>query len=360
MVADPKTVRLIFRRIGEFFRYMSDNKERRLYYVLPVNQQFPYAYQHSSIRDVATICDILDLVQFIQSNEVDFDLGSISLFETVTKNTVHAYHNHYAKGKLPDTPEGNIGDLGFFLLALQKCHAVFPSLLPEGWEATRSLLVDMLLERQNPDGSMDIFFDNSLKPYEKSGEPFYLPEALIGLIETLLNCERDLSEKVESLIQKAITYLCQDTIRDQHMTSDSSTFYTNWQFQLLYHWIKRYQNKSSGSFPIETVHLEKLISALKEQRIAKVIFSNNVATVEVACYLEGLVHAQKSLIMLNANTKANENWFSREVERSVKFLYEVQSQALKSFHGGFPHTLYSGEARVDVAGHVFGGLRLFL
>ena len=65
MAVDPKIVHKMILDIADFFRFMSDNEERRLYYVMPLQQYAPYAYQNSSIRDVATVCDILDLVAIL-------------------------------------------------------------------------------------------------------------------------------------------------------------------------------------------------------------------------------------------------------------------------------------------------------
>ena len=83
MVVDPGILFGMILRIAEFFRYMSDNEKRRLYYVIPLQYDSPYAYQHSSIRDVGTICDILDLVQFFKEGRRA--LEGDTLFEEVAR-----------------------------------------------------------------------------------------------------------------------------------------------------------------------------------------------------------------------------------------------------------------------------------
>jgi hypothetical protein len=67
--------------------------------VVPVPVATPYAYQHSYIRDVATVCDILDFVRLYPEQ------ADSALFRKVAKNT------------LVDRPGRDIGDIGFYLLA---------------------------------------------------------------------------------------------------------------------------------------------------------------------------------------------------------------------------------------------------
>jgi hypothetical protein len=348
-------VRIMLRRCAEFFQVMSDNREQRLYYVLPIDQMAPYAYQHSSIRDIATVCDIMDLVQLFEKSEMELGRDTLTLFEKVVGNTIRAYHSLYEQGRFFDLPEGNIGDLGFLLLSLLKCRFSFPSELPENGITTQNQIIQQLIDRQRPNGSLEIFFNKGLKPYEQSSEAFYLPEALIGLIKAL---EQDLQEPlfVEQTIQKAIAYLCQEKNLSQHMAADNSTFYFNWQSQWLYHWLKLQSKKERSHLDLEASHLQNLVEEIQKTPIANKSFFGPVATVEVACYLEGLVHAQQALKMLNLFEKTKESWFSKEVDRSFAFLYEIQSRTLKAFKGGFPHSRLDNEARVDVAGHVLGGL----
>ncbi len=344
-MVDSRVVNQMIARIAEFFCFMSDTKERRLYYQLPLVRSAPYAYQHSSIRDVATVCDILDLVQLFQTKGLLFPAGANALFEEVTKNTLLAYSKLYRQKELPDLPEGNIGDIGFYLLALEKSSRVYPRALPEHWQEIKSQLICSLQAFQHTDGSMRIFFDPSLKSYEKNVEAFYLPEALIGLMAVVENSEP---------LQKTISYSCQEQNRKRHLAEDTATFYANWQFQLLYHWFQKKQKASV----LELDHLDQLISALKGSSIANEPFENSVATVEVACYMEGLVHVKRALAIVNNSAGIHETWFNQEIDRSLLFLKEIQAKNLNTIHGGFVHSLFSHEARIDVAGHVFGGLQL--
>lgn len=309
-------------RIADFFRYMSDNKEMRLYYVDPPDQRHPYAYQHSSIRDVGTICDILELVQFFRNRKISFDS---TLFEKVVQKTLKAYHALYQKGEFRSL---NIGDIGLFLLALKRCESVFPALLPDHWDLP---LAERILERQRADGSFSLFFDDSES--DLGGEAFYLPEALIGLIA---------AGRGKEAVKRSIDY--QFSTRQRHIASDYATFYFNWQFQLLYHWIDRQGDQ-----------LQELFSALRHARIAHTPFGNHVATVEVACYMEGLAHGRSALKMLNLKS---DPWVESEIERCLAFLEPLQTETLKDFHGGFIHSRFSDEARIDVAGHVMCGLCL--
>src|SRR5262249_5588935 len=287
------------------------------------NHKAPYAYQHSSIRDVATICDILDLVKFFKAKELGLTTDVLVLFEQVAGNTINDYHKIYQQNTLDRLPEGNIGDLGFFLLALLKCSDVFPSQLPKDWEQTKNLITKRLIERQNPDGSLEIFFDESLKSYEKNSEAFYLPEALIGLIAVLERSIMDQNIQIENSVQRAISYLCQEENRNRCLTSAYSTFYFNWQAQLLFHWIKWKQKEERANLSIEETHLKVLIEGIRKTRITKVSFISPVATVEVACYLEGLVHAKKTLDMLHLSSILNDRMFEKEIEHCLLFLYEI-------------------------------------
>lgn len=356
MPAHSPIVQNMILRIADFFRYMSDNGERRLYYVVPVQQPFPYAYQNSSIRDVATICDILDMVDFFKGHDLILPSNSLFLFEEVVKNTLQAYHSLYQKEELPDFPDGNIGDIGFFLLALERCCAIFPSGLPQNWKETKSRLIQLLLDRQHADGSMSIFFDHRLNKYEKSSEAFYLPEALIGLISALGTNTKQVDSHIIDVVQKAIAYCSQDKNREQNLSGETATFYANWQFQLLYYWALK--KPTDGQAEQEANHLEKLIIALKSSEIPEEPFGPHVATVEIACYLEGLIHAQLTLQILKMPTSAHDEWFKRKINSCLQFLYELQMAKLSTAHGGFVHHLHSHEARIDVAGHVFSALRL--
>lgn len=359
MSADSQIMRNMILKIADFFRYMSDNEERRLYYVLPLQQHSPYAYQNSTIRDVATICDILDLVQLCEEQDLILPADSLVLFEEVAKNTIQAYNTLFQGNELPNIPEGNIGDIGFFLLSLEKCHTIFPSSLPDNWKTIKTRLIKLLLERQNADGSMSIFFDNRLKKYEKESEAFYLPEALIGLIAMIGNNSKELDYQITDVVQKAITYCCQDKNRDHNLATETATFYANWQFQLLYHWVQK-KSRDKSTAAIEANHLEKLITVLQKSEISDKPFGSNVATVEVACYLEGLIHAKLTFKMLKMPTSAYDKWFDKEIDRCLRFLYELQTVNFSTIKGGFVHYIGSHEARIDVAGHVFNGLSLLL
>jgi hypothetical protein len=188
-----------------------------------------------------------------------------------------------------------------------------------------------------------------------SSEAFYLPEALIGLIATTGHHSRELDEQIISQVHQAIIYCCQDKNRKRNLASETITFYANWQFQLLYHFIhKKFGEKTITS--VETNHLTTLLNALMDARLSQIPFDNHVATVEVACYLEGLVHAKQSLQMINLFSKLCDDWFENEINRSIQFLYPLQTETLPIIKGGFVHYRDSNEARIDVAGHVFGGL----
>ena len=340
-------------RIADFFHFMCDNKEKRLYYVLPIDKKLPYAYQHSAIRDIATVCDILDLVQVFEERQLKLTPHTLNLFEEVAGNSINFYQRLYLQGRWAALPESNIGDLGFFLLALLKCQDVFPSQSPKNGRETVNLIIEQLTERQKPDGSLQIFFDKSLKPFEGSAEAFYLPEALIGLIAALKRVPMDQRGQIKETVQKAVAYLCDGVNRKRHLAADHSTFYFNWQAQLLYHWI--HINKDAN-LSLEITHLQSLIASIKSKEIAQATFNRPVATVEVACYFEGLVHAKRILEMLNLPA-TDTGWFSKEIDRCLAFLYELQNDTFESFHGGFIHSRGDNEARVDVAGHIFGALR---
>ncbi len=317
--------------IAEFFRYISSNEEKRLYYVVPVQRFMPYAYQHSSIRDVATLVEILNLV-----GQVNLSVRTVELFKEVASKTLVYYHNLYEKLELPQLPEGNIGDMGFFLLLLERAHVVFPDILPYRWQHTMDRLVTRLLERARSDGSMEVFFDPSLKGFEKQSEPFYLPEALIGL----MTCRKLQPEAIDGVVKRAVGYFCS---RPQQ---EVSVFYANWQFQLLYHYLKYEQDIAA------LVHLEQLLRAVDIE------FGKGAPTVEVACFVEGLVHAEKTLQYLKK--PYDKVWFDKKISEGFLFLNDVQAAHMDKIHGGFTHSLHSHEARLDVAGHVFSALTLYI
>lgn len=357
MTTATNIANLMISHIAEFFRYMSDNDEQRLYYVMPIQRFSPYAYQNSTIRDVATVCNILDLVN-IYKNDVFLTSDLIIHFEGVARNTLQAYHDLYHSEELPNIPEGNIGDIGFFLLLLEKGLITYPEIMPSNWESTKARMIKLLFERQNKDGSITIFFDPRLKRFEKGSEAFYLPEALIGLI-SCIGSSPEIDNEIFNHVQKAILYCCQDTNREENLDSETATFYTNWQFQLLFHWFNKVL-LNGKELSLELNHLEKLIKALQKSEISKKIFGNNIATVEVACFLEGLVYAQQSIYLTKKDFNTDRNWFEKEIDRCIKFLHEVQIKNLLTIKGGFTHSLDSSEARIDVAGHVFSGLSMLL
>ncbi len=165
--------------------------------------------------------------------------------------------------------------------------------------------------------------------------------------------EKDSNNQVQDLVNKSIVYLSQEDKRNRHMVGEDSTFYFNWQAQLLCAWIKI---KKTSNFSLEKEHLVGLLEALQKTSIAQMSFDHLVATVEVACYLEGLSHANYVRKILKMNSDSLDKWMLREIDRSLEFLYDVQNSSFKYFHGGFPHSKAAGEARVDVTGHVFNGL----
>ncbi len=332
--------------ISEFFRFIAFNEEKRLYYVVPVKPLEPYAYQHSSIRDVATVVDILDLVVLFERQKIPLRIESKELFKDVAANTLKAYHNLYDRAGLPRIPDGNIGDIGFFLLLLKTVGTIFPDILPYRWQLTRDHLIEELLVRSRIDGSIEVFFDPGLKGFEKQSEAFYLPEALIGLISL-----REVNPvAIDDVVKKAVTYSIQG--RASNLASDSAIFYANWQFQLLYYWLAYAQDKAA------VWHLEKLVEGVKALRFTSGAFGPGTATVEVACYVEGLVHAKRTLEALGKVYDAK--WFDKEISRSFLFLNDVQVHHMRTIHGGFTHSLNGSEARLDVAGHVFSALRRYL
>lgn len=324
-------------RIADFFRYMSENDEERFYYVVPIEWAQPYAYQHSSIRDIGTLCDVLELVRFLREN----NLKIIADFDGVIEKTLGDYYSQFQKGRLRSF---NIGDIGFFLLALKNCESTFLNLLPKDWKETKDKLVQKIIERQKPNGSISIYYDDELNDGHLSAEAFYLPEALIGLMAVS-------DGVVVEAVKRGVAYMSQDSNRSYHLAADYATFYYNWQFQLLYHWIKHTKEASP--------HLEKLMQAIKHARIARTPFDSHAATVEVACYLEGLVYGREALKMLESPL-GQDPWIEKEVERCLAFLYQLQNETFSTFYGGFSHSRFSDEARIDVAGHVLGGLLLLL
>lgn len=350
-----RITREMISHIADFFRFMSENKEYRLYYTLPLQIGLPYAFQHSSIRDIATIDDILVLIEYFNKQGISLTTDTLLIFEKVIKNTLEAYHKLYENGRFSDLPDGNIGDMGFFLLTLSHASNILPNAMPNHWKKTKIRLINYLIQQQNPDGSLTIFFDNDLKKYEKSSEAFYLPEALIGLIESFGDNQKEIDEKVALTVQKAVLYCCQDANRERNLESETSTFYTNWQFQMLYHWIHKGIHSESA---LVKNHVNKLLDFLKTSYISKHPFESQIATVEVACYLEGLIHAREILKMLKIPTITYDAWLENEIDRSVQFLYAVQMKHMDTLKGGFAHSLNSHEARIDVAGHVFNGLCL--
>ncbi len=331
--------------IAEFFRFISFNEEYRLFYVVPVKKFEPYAFQHSSIRDVATCVDLLDLVALFTKHTIPLGVENKELFKEVAAKTVAAYNSLYEREELLHFPDGNIGDIGFFLLLLTRCNEVFPDILPYRWQQTTDRLIGRLLERSRSDGSMEVFFDPGLKGFEMQSEAFYLPEALLGLIA----CRKMRPEAIDAVVKKAVGYCAQEAHRKHNLASDSAIFYANWQFQLLYSWL------TCEKDDVAIRHLEKLVEAVMRRQLP---FGEAIATVEVACYVEGLVHAERSLQYLGKVYDAT--WFDREISRAFLFLNDVQAAHMHDIHGGFVHSLHSHEARLDVAGHVFSALSLHL
>jgi hypothetical protein len=309
-------------RTTDFFRYMSENREHRFYYVLPIDQRHPYAYEHSTVRDVGSLCDILELVLFLKENKLKIEAD----FESVIRSTLSSYYIEHWE---------NIGGAGFFLLALKSCSLTYPALLPADWQELARTLMKKMIAQQKPDGSIPV--DGDL-----SAEAFYLPEALIGLIAVL-----DLgNHEVEEAIRRALAY--QESTRAYQIGSSYATFYYNWQFQLLYRWIKL-KREPSG-------HFMELMREVKKARIAHTPFDSSVATVEVACYMEGLAHGRQVLAWFGEE----DLWIDKEINRCLDFLYELQNETLSAFYGGFIHSRFSDEARIDVAGHVLCALRVMI
>lgn len=347
MAISPHLLKSMLFGIAEFFRFISNNETLRLYYVVPINKLKPFAYQHSPLRDVATCVNILDLVALFTKYTITLRVETKELFKQVIARTLTDVHTLYEKPQLPRFHNGSIGDIGFFLTLLKSCHEVFPDILPSRWQNTRDRLIKCLLERARSDGSIEVFFDAALKGFEKQSEAFYLPEALLGL----LAWRTAQPEAIDAVVKNAVAYSADALRVRRNLSSEAATFYANWQFQLLYHWLEHENDKTAID------HLEYLVKAIMSSSIAKAAFGASIATVEVACYLEGLVHAECSLKRLGIAYDAN--WFNKEISRAALFLNNVQTKHTATIHGGFVHSLHSPEARLDVAGHVFSALRLY-
>jgi len=349
---------LILTRCVPFFNLISNNVEKRLYYLWPVHTTItspPYAYQNSSIRDIATINDICNLVLLVK--EIDplaLPQEKEVLFKEIAKKTLEGYSECMRVKKFPKGWDGNIGDYGFLLMLGVTCRKVFPEVIPVGWEDMEIGLVNGICGQQRKDGSLTIFFDCR----RDSGEEFYLPEAMIGLCSVLEYSPKWVTlahqEKMEKCVTEAFKYVSNAKLRKSQHKAETFIFYSNWQFKWGLAWIKyllKVEKRDKFAGALE--HLESVLSTVKDTRFVSESFEKK-ATVEVACFCEGLVsllHTKKLL-----KDPRDEEWLMTQIVKAVDFLEKVQEKASKGWKGGFVHTLGSNEARLDVTGHVANAL----
>jgi len=345
-------------RCVSFFYLVSNTPEMRLYYLWPVHTTHPsapYAYQHSSIRDISTTNEICNVVAlFKQKDPSVISQEKEEVFKEMTKRTLEGYSkclmiNRYYKGW-----DGNIGDYGFLLMLGISCGRTFPESVPQGWEEMEMGFVDAICGQQRKDGSVKIFFDKR----KDGGEAFYLPEAMIGLCTILESFPRwmtpERQRKMENCITNAFKFVGTEKFRKSELQSDTVIFYCNWQFKWGLAWLK-YLTKVSRTDEFLGVyeHLMNVLEGLKLTRFVGQSFEKK-ATVEVGCYCEGLVSLMHTKIILKEND--DEDWITKQIQKSIDFLEKVQESTLKGWSGGFVHSLGSKEARLDVTGHIANAL----
>jgi len=332
---------------------MSQTPEKRFLYTFPPPKR-PYAYQHSSIRDLATAYDICSIVQICREKSIPVTEETYSHLQVVVKNTIEAWVPQHLSGE--NYVDGNIGDSGFMLATLAKCSQVYPNCLPQKWDDLVQKITETITSRQRQNGSIALYYDTANQNSELSGEAFYLPEALIGLCYTLhygnTPYVQSSQEKLYQCLSKAFGYMSSPKIRDYH-TKDKEmvVFYTNWQFQFCWHWGSYLIEKRSGeSMAIVTDHAQSVLSALQQTKFARTQFNEESVVVEVACFLEGIAHIKKLFEKIGID-RHDDWWLNQQILRSLEFLKQVQDNAPIEWEGGLAHYKSAKEGRIDVTGH---------
>jgi len=354
---------LMLTRCASFFYLVSNTPELRLYYLWPVRTSMtpsaPYAYQHSSIRDISTANEICNIVAlFKQKDPSVISQEKEAIFKEMAKRTLESYNSYLMLNRFPKGWDGNIGDYGLLLMLGISCGKIFPDTVPSGWEEMEMGLVNAICGQQRKDGSVKIFFDSR----KDGGEAFYLPEAMIGLCSILESNPRwmttESQRKMENCITNAFKFASNEKFRNNELRSSSDTaiFYCNWQFKWGLAWLK-YLSKVNRTDEFLKMgvfdHLTNVLEALKQSRFVKQSFEKK-ATVEVGCFCEGLTSLMHTKLILKDNE--GEDWITEQIQKSIDFLEKVQETAHKGWSGGFVHSLGSNEARLDVTGHIANAL----
>jgi hypothetical protein len=293
----------------------------------------------SPIRDIASVWDVELLSHFLHRRDL------LPLAHRTLEHYCRFLVRRNGRLMLDDARLGEpsgIAHSAFLLLGLLSSELA-------GREERVLGLAEGVLHQQRQDGSFKIYFGDT--PDE--GLEFYPGEALLALLETY-PLTRD--TRYLEAAERGFTWHARRDVRGHRVTPDLLVFYANWQSQycaLLY----RHTRK-----PALRDEVRDHVFALHDRVIHEGFYADvechpvSQAAVEVACALEGL-NAAYTIAREEQDTR-RQDAYAEAVRVALAYLFRVQcvEGCAERERGGLGTSLTDRTQRIDVTGHLVGGL----
>lgn len=333
----PDIVRERLALMFEWYRGMIDERTGRLVTAYDPEADAAIA-DGSPIRDIASVWVVERLGEF---------LGRPDLLPLVERSL-----RHYNGWLVPDdgalivdsrrlAEASSIAHSAFLILSL--LHASFP-----GRDAKVVGLVEGILRQQRADGSYRIHFGD--EPDE--GVELYPGEAMLALLEAEA-LGRD--ARLLGSVERGFAYY-RDRFPPTAIAREDLVFYANWQSQAAALLGVRTSSRALAT------SIGNYVFALHD-RVLKAGFYEDIerhpgrhVTVEVACALEGVNDAYAMAVL--AGDVGRTASYERCIRSAVTWLLRAQrlDRCTCRERGGFGQSLRDRMQRIDVTGHVVGGL----
>jgi hypothetical protein len=329
---------------------------KRLYYeYIPEKQRF--STMPCPIRDMGNVYDLASLCHFLEKENG---------FQPVIETSIHHFSRWVERKKIGailnsdalDEPS-SIAHSAMLIMCLVEVYTAPPLLKDKSHEHLIKDLADGILAQQRTsDGSYKVYFSKRIE--SDKGLEFYASEAMLALMTAYeYTGEKKYLESVEKAFPFYMKYYW-----DGLVSPDLLIFFANWQSQSASKFLEKTNNTSLSERIIEYVY------QLHDRIIMKDHFYKNVkedpsslATVQVACALEGLADAYNILIKhphpdpddwRHSTWEKRKRYYRESIDIAVDFLLLIQKESAvdQIAEGGFGHGLFNKTQRLDVTGHV--------
>ena len=309
------------------------------------------------IRNIGTIWDVARLSAFLGEHSLDDVIkASVEYYKDfiIRIPTDVAFCLTLDPEKLGEPP--SIAHNAFMILAvLSYLNIEYGSydLATEYWKTVVAGLANGITMNQNVDGSYAIYF---VPDPPSHGIEFYPGEAILSLV---MAHEATGFDGYLTSVEMAFPYY-RDYYEAGNVDPALLVFFANWQSQGFGELFKSTENEELRK------DLAKYIMGLHDKIIddgfyTRVVESpETMATVEVACGLEGMNYAYAVASAIGDSVSASR--YSQAAKTALDFLKKAQCKSgvkgcTKKSYGGFGDTIDKHGERIDVTGHAVSGIR---